>query len=51
MTRIMDEHGGANERLLWVEGDISELALANLRSRGWSETSDAFRKLAKATKN
>ena len=41
----MDEHGGSDEHLLWIEGDVSDLALASLKSQGWVESSDAFDKL------
>jgi hypothetical protein len=42
---LMDEHGGSNKHLLWIEGDVSDLALASLESTGWVESSAAFDKL------
>jgi hypothetical protein len=45
LARLMDEHGGSDEHLLWIEGDVSDLALASLKSQGWVESSDAFDKL------
>ncbi len=45
VAQLMDEHGGSNKHLLWVEGDVSDLALASLKSAGWVESSGAFDKL------
>ena len=42
---LMDEHGGSNKHLLWIEGDVSALALASLEFAGWVESSAAFDKL------
>lgn len=47
LAGLMDDHGGSDERLLWVEGNVSELALSNLKSHGWVESSEAFDKLEK----
>jgi len=51
LAGLMDAHGGSDERLLWVEGDVSELALTKLKSGGWVEKSEAFDKLEKITKD
>ena len=51
LARLMDEHGGSDEHLLWVEGDISELALTKLKSGGWVEKSAAFDKLERIIKD
>jgi hypothetical protein len=48
---LMDKHGGAKEHLLWVEGKVSNLALSNLKSGGWVETSKGFDKLEKIVKD
>lgn len=45
LAKLMDNHGGSDEHLLWVEGDVSDLALANLKSSGWVESSPSFDKL------
>ncbi len=50
LARRMDEHEGSDDHLLWVEGDVSELALTNLKSSGWVETSEAFNKMEKIAK-
>ena len=50
LARRMDEHGGSDDHLLWVEGDVSELALTNLKSGGWVETSEGFSKMEKIAK-
>ena len=35
MAKAMDEHGGGKEHAVWVEGEISPLALERLSSSGW----------------
>jgi len=45
LARLMDQHGSIDERLLWIEGNVSELAYTNLKNAGWVESSDAFDKL------
>ena len=45
LARLMDEHGGSDEHLRWIEGDVADLALASLKSQGWVESSDAFDQL------
>jgi hypothetical protein len=45
MARLMDEHGGGKEHALWVEGEISPLALERLSASNWVKTSKAFDKL------
>lgn len=51
LARLMDQHGVSDEHLLWVEGDVSELALTKLKSGGWVEKSEAFDKLEKIIKD
>ncbi len=45
LARLMDQHGSIDERLLWIEGNVSELAYTNLKNAGWVESSDALDKL------
>jgi hypothetical protein len=49
LSRLIDAQRGDSEHLLWVEGQISDLALASRRFMGWVETSSAFDKLAEIT--
>jgi hypothetical protein len=38
MTQLINDHGATDEHLMWVEGRISELALAQLSAAGWVES-------------
>ena len=50
LAKLMDEHGGKDEHLFWVEGGVSKLALANLKSGGWVQASQAVDKLEQLIK-
>lgn len=47
LAEAMDQSGGVASRQLWVEGDVSDLARNNIKTRDWSDTSEAFDKLEK----
>lgn len=50
LAKVMGEHGGKDEHLFWVAGDVSKLALANLKSGGWVQASQAVDKLEQLIK-
>lgn len=49
MARLMDEHGGGKEHLLWVDGRASASMLSGLQSTGWEVTQAAFTWLEQAS--
>jgi hypothetical protein len=49
LAKLIDDHGGTKENLLWVGGRVSDLALARLRATGWIESTEGFEKLKAMT--
>ncbi len=49
MAKLIDDHGATDEHLIWVEGRVSDLALAQLSATGWVESAGRFDKLESMT--
>lgn len=45
MAKLINDHGATDEHLMWVEGRVSDLALAQLSAAGWVESTEHFDKL------
>ena len=51
LAKLIDDHGATREHLMWVEGRVSDLAVAQLSATGWVESTERFDKLETATTN
>jgi len=49
MAKLIDDHGATREHLMWVEGRVSDLAVAQLSATGWVESKMRFDKLETTT--
>ena len=49
LAKLIDDHGATREHLMWVEGRVSDLAVAQLSATGWVESTERFDKLETAT--
>jgi hypothetical protein len=45
LAKLMDDHDTTGENLTWVEGRVSDIALAGLNAIGWVDSTEAFEKL------
>ena len=44
LAKLTDDHGATGKHLMWVEGRVSDLALAQLSATGWEESMERFDK-------
>ncbi len=44
LAKLVDDHGASDDHLLWVEGRVSDLALAQLTASGWVESTERLDK-------
>ena len=51
LRKLIDASGAIDENLLWVEGQVSDMALARLNTNGWVESTDGFDKVEAMIKN
>jgi len=45
LGKLIDGHDAINEKLMWVEGRVSDMALARLSAYGWVGSTEDFQKL------
>jgi hypothetical protein len=50
LVKLVDDHGATNEHLMWVEGRVSDLALAQLSTSGWMKSTEHFDNLESVRK-
>jgi hypothetical protein len=51
LEQLFDEHSVVAESLLWVDGQMSDLAVQRLSETGWVESKETFDKLGELTGN
>lgn len=45
LSKLIDDHGADDEHLIWIQGRVSDMALAQLSATGWVGSTEGFQKL------
>ncbi len=51
LAKLIDDHGATDESLIWVDGRVSDMALAQLSATGWVDSTEGFQKLEAMTRD